>query len=303
MSKSIKYSLILLLTAAIWGAAFVAQSAGMEYVGPYTFNCVRCFLGAFVLLPIIAIKDKVSKEPATKWSDKALWKGGIICGIFLFAASTSQQLGIAMEVPVGKAGFITTFYIVLVPIFSIFLKKKPGKFIWVSVVLAVVGLYFLSMSSEGFTGAIAMGDWLVFACAILFSCQILAVDAFAPGFDCLKLACIQFLVTGLLGFGFMLYEQPAVGDILNAWMSIGYAGFFSCGVAYTLQMVAQKEVKPAVASILMSLESVFSVIFGFLILGQKLKFNEGVGCIIMFIAVLLAQFQPTKGDSQKESSR
>lgn len=299
-NKSMKYSFLLLLAAAIWGAAFVAQSAGMEYVGPYTFICIRNFLGVLVLFPIITIRDRYSKEKTTKWSNKALWKGGIICGIFLFLASAAQQIGI-MSTSVGKAGFITTFYIVLVPIFSLFLKKKPGKIVWLCVILAVIGLYFLCISG-GEDFSIKTGDIYIFVCAILFSFQILSVDAFAPDFDCLKLSSIQFLVTGILSTGFMIYEKPTMAQISGAWLSIAYAGFFSSGVAYTLQMVGQKEVKPAVASILMSLESVFSVIFGFLLLHQKLSLREGIGCIIMFAAVLLVQLQPGSDGGAKETA-
>ena len=297
MKKSYKYSLLLLLTAIIWGAAFVAQSAGMDYVGPFTFNGVRCLLGSLVLLPIILVIDKIKKTEAMPWNNKNLLLGGVICGVFLFLASSAQQIGIT-STSVGKSGFITALYIVLVPILSLFLKKRPGKLIWISVVLALVGLYFLCFNGkESFS--LQKGDYYLFACAFLFACQIIAVDIFAPNVDCLKLACIEFFVSGILSIYPMLTEKPDISSIFDAWLSIGYAGFFSCGIAYTLQMVAQKEVKPAVASILMSLESVFSAVFGFLLLGQKLSLRETIGCLIMFGAVLLAQYELPKKKVRK----
>ena len=287
-----KYSLLLLLTAIIWGAAFVAQSAGMDYVGPFTFNTVRYYLGVIALLPVIVIKDFKSEEKETSFTDRRLLAGGVICGIFLFLASTVQQLGI-VTTTAGKAGFITAFYVVLVPVFSLFLKKKPGKLIWLSVILALVGLFFLCIKDPSDL-ALSKGDIYLFACAILFSLQILAVDKYAGNVDCLKLALIEFLTSALLGTGLMIWEHPSIRDVLSAWIPIGYAGFFSCGVAYTLQMVAQKKVKPAVASILMSLESVFSVLFGAIILREILSLREFIGCGIMFLAVLLAELGPAE---------
>ncbi len=180
----------------------------------------------------------------------------------------------------------------MVPIFSIFFKKKPGKLIWVSVVLGVIGLYLLCITKESFS--LAVGDIYLFVCAILFSFQIICVDYFAPKVDCLKMACLQFTTTGILGIIPMIIEKPTMANIGGAWLSIFYAGIFSSGIAYTLQIVAQKHVKSAVASLIMSLESVFAVIFGFLLLHQKLSLREGLGCIIMFAAVILAQFEPQK---------
>lgn len=287
---SLFYTFVLMLTAVIWGAAFVAQSAGMDSVGPYTFNCLRFVLGALILLPVIFIMDRKNPSPYP-WKDKTLIKAGIIVGAFLFLATTAQQIGI-MYTSVGKSGFITAFYIVMVPIFSIFLKKKPGKLIWVSVILGVIGLYFLCINGESL--ALAKGDPFLFACAILFSLQIIAVDIFAPQVDCLKLSCMEFFVAAVLGLIPMLFEKPSLASVWDCAIPLGYAGFFSCGIAYTLQVVAQKHVKPAVASIVMSLESVFSVLFGFIILRQTLSLREGIGCIIMFAAVILAQFEPKK---------
>lgn len=287
-NSSILYSLLLVLTALIWGSAFVAQSSGMENVGPFTFISIRFIIGALVLLPVIAIMDKkgISTSP---WKDKNLFKGGIICGICLFLAASSQQVGI-LYTSVGKSGFITAFYIVLVPIFSIFLKKKPGKLIWLSVLMGVVGLYLLCITDDSL--ALSKGDIFLFACAILFSVQIILIDIFAPQVDCLKLSCIQFATVGILAIIPMITEHPTMANITSAWIPIGYAGVFSSGVAYTLQTVTQKHVKPAVASLIMSLESVFAVLFGFIILHQTLSLRETLGCVVMFLAVILAQFEP-----------
>lgn len=297
-SKQLKYSLLLLLTAMIWGSAFVAQSAGMDYVGPFTFLCVRNIIGFLVLIPVMAVFSDKSpgKEPGQK---KTLFIGAIVCGFFLFTASAAQQIGIQYTTA-GKAGFITAFYIVLVPIFGLTLKKRPGKLVWVSVAIAIVGLYFLCFK-QGEGLGLNKADIYLFACAVLFSCQILAVDYFAPRVDPVKLSAYQYLAVAVMSLVPMLLEKPGLNDIAGAWLPIGYAGVFSSGVAYTLQIVAQKEVKPAVASILMSLEAVFSVIFGFLILKEVLSLREGLGCILMFTAVILCQFEPS-GDRKKEAS-
>ncbi len=287
MEKNYKYSLLLALAAIIWGLAFVAQSAGMEYVGPFTFNGIRCFIGALVLLPTALFFDK-KDGVLTSWKDKKLIKGGLICGVFLFLATSTQQIGI-ISTTAGKAGFITAFYIVMVPVFSLFVKKKPGKYVWVSVFLALVGLYFLCIDGEF---SLQTGDIWLFACAILFSLQILAVDRFAPDVDVIKLSLIQFLTSGILSIVPLIFEKPVMGDILNCWIPILYAGVLSSGVAYTLQMEGQKRVKPAVASLIMSLESVFSLIFGFIILHERLSLREVLGCAIMFMAVILAQLAP-----------
>lgn len=289
MNKSYKYSFLLLLAAAIWGSAFVAQSTGMDYVGPFTFNGIRSFLGCAVLIPVANLVNRKTDTPSG-WKDKELIIGGLVCGIFLFLASSSQQIGIQYTT-VGKSGFITTFYIVLVPIFALFLKKKPSKLIWISVALAVCGLYFLCIN-ETFT--LQSGDIWLFACAILFSLQILAVDFYAPKVNTVKLSCYQFLTVGILSIVPMVLEKPSFGSLIDAWLPICYAGFLSSGVAYTLQMVGQKRVEPTLASLLMSLESVFSVLFGFIILHERLTGRELTGCLIMFAAVVFAQLAPNK---------
>lgn len=289
MNKSYKYSFLLLFAAVIWGSAFVAQSAGMDYVGPFTFNGIRSFLGCVVLIPVANIVNRKTGTPSS-WKDKELLIGALVCGGFLFLASSAQQIGIQYT-SVGKSGFITTFYIVLVPVFSLFLKKKPSKIIWLSVLLAITGLYFLCMN-ESFT--LAKGDIWIFTCAILFALQILAIDYYAPKVNTVKLSCLQFAVVGVLSIIPMMFERPVLSDITSCIPSIAYAGIMSSGVAYTLQIVGQKHVKAEVASILMSLESVFSVIFGFLILRQKLSVRELVGCLLMFVAVILIQVVPAR---------
>lgn len=238
-------------------------------------------------MPVTKYRDK-KNGVTTKWSDKKLIIGGLVCGVFLFLASSAQQIGI-MSTTIGKSGFITALYIVLVPIFSLFLKRKPGKFIWLSVAFAVVGLYFLCLN-EAFT--IQSGDIWLFACAILFSGQILAIDRFAPGLDAVKLAAYEFLTVGILSVIPLILEKPTMENIIACAVPILYAGMFSSGIAYTLQMVAQKHVEPTLASLLMSLESVFSLLFGFLILHEHLSGRELLGGLIMFGAVIFAQIAP-----------
>lgn len=289
-----KSPLLLLLTAFIWGVAFVAQSVGMDYVGPFTFNCIRSIIGGIVLIPCIFFLNKRNggeKKKETKEEKKTLLIGGLCCGICLCVASNLQQIGISYTT-VGKAGFITAMYIVLVPVFGIFLKKKVGGKVWVSVCLAVLGLYLLCMTEEL---SLERGDLYVLACAFVFALHILVIDYFSPKADGVKLSCIQFLVSGVLsGIPMLLFEHPEVSKILLAWMPILYAGVFSCGVAYTLQIIGQKDMDPTVASLILSLESVISVLAGWVILHQKLSPRELIGCMIMFGAIILAQLPDKK---------
>ena len=290
-SLHLKNSLMLLLAATIWGVAFVAQSIGMEYVGAFTFNSVRSLIGAAVLLPVIWLfnrnrSDSVQTAEEKKASSKILITGGICCGILLCLATNFQQFGIKYTT-VGKAGFITACYIVIVPILGIFLKKKCSPFIWAAVLLALCGLYLLCIK-DGFS--IGKGDILVLICAFLFSLHILTIDYFSPKTDGVKLSCIQFLVSGILsGIPALILEDPSLSSILTAWMPILYAGALSSGVAYTLQIIGQKDMNPTVASLILSLESCISVLAGWLILGQKLSSRELFGCLIMFGAIILAQ--------------
>lgn len=280
----LKQSMLLLLAATVWGVAFVAQSVGMEYVGPFTFLATRSVLGALVLLPVIKIREKNRKE--SKQTDrKILLVGGICCGTLLFIASILQQIGI-MYTTVGKSGFITAMYIVLVPLLGIFLKRKTGWKIWLGVLLAATGLYFLCMTPEMIS--IQKGDVLTLFCAIVFSFHILTVDYFAPKIDGVKLSCVQFAACAVLaGIGMCLFEKPDIENILAAWMPIVYAGVLSSGVGYTLQIVGQRGLNPTVASLIMSMESVISVIAGWAILNQALSVRELFGCILMFGAIIL----------------
>lgn len=310
MNKFIlRQSLLLLLTATIWGVAFVAQSVGMEYIGPFTFNAVRNLIGAVVLIPCIGLLQKIdggrSRTDGTKSADavkgtfdragkekKKLIAGGVSCGVLLFIASNLQQFGIQYTT-VGKAGFITAMYIVLVPILGIFLKKKAGGKVWAAVVIAVVGLYMLCMTDGSFS--LQKGDLLVLVCAFAFSIHILTIDYFAPKVDGVKMSCIQFLVCGVLsGICMFLFEEPDMALILQAWVPVLYAGVMSCGVAYTLQIVGQRGMNPTVASLILSLESVVSVIAGWAILDQKLTGREVAGCVLMFGAIILVQLPERK---------
>lgn len=296
---TLRQSMLLLLTAAIWGVAFVAQSVGMDYVGPFTFNTVRSLLGGIVLIPCIVLLKRInvgskdtagaaehaSGDPAGQ--RKVLLTGGVACGVLLCIASNLQQFGI-MYTSVGKSGFITAMYIVLVPVLGIFLKKKAGIKIWCSVAIAVGGLYLLCMTDSGFS--IQKGDLLLLLGAVIFSFHILTIDYFSPKVDGVKMSCIQFFTCGILSMVCMfLFEQPQIGAILQAWMPIVYAGVLSCGVAYTLQIVGQKGMNPTVASLILSMESVISVIAGWLILHQKLSGRELLGCVLMFVAIILVQ--------------
>lgn len=296
---TLRQSMLLLLTAAIWGVAFVAQSVGMDYVGPFTFNTVRSLLGGIVLIPCIVLLKRInvgskdtagaaehaSGDPAGQ--RKVLLTGGVACGVLLCIASNLQQFGI-MYTSVGKSGFITAMYIVLVPVLGIFLKKKAGIKIWCSVAIAVGGLYLLCMTDSGFS--IQKGDLLLLLGAVIFSFHILTIDYFSPKVDGVKMSCIQFFTCGILSMVCMfLFEQPQIGAILQAWIPIVYAGVLSCGVAYTLQIVGQKGMNPTVASLILSMESVISVIAGWLILHQKLSGRELLGCVLMFVAIILVQ--------------
>lgn len=285
--EQIKGSLLLFLAAIIWGVAFVAQSVGMDYVGPFTFNCVRTLIGGIVLIPCIVFLNRGKVKKKTNFTEKKrLLLGGICCGIALATGSTLQQFGI-MYTTVGKAGFITAFYIIIVPILGLFLGKKCGLSVWISVVIALAGLYFLCIT-DGFS--IGKGDIYVFLGAIAFSIHILVIDYFTQFNDGVKMSCIQFFVCGILCFvPMMLFEHPEISMILLAWKPILYAGVMSCGVAYTLQIVGQKNMNPTVASLILSLESVTSVIAGFLVLHQNLSHRELIGCGLMFIAIVLAQ--------------
>lgn len=297
-TKKIRNSIFLVITAVIWGVAFVAQSKGGDAVGPFSFNCVRSLIGSAVLVPVIKILDKLkltSRRPQNSTDRKKLLIGGIACGVVLFIASSLQQVGITMGVAAGKAGFLTACYIVLVPILGLFLKKKCGFNVWIGVVFAVVGLYFLCITEGKFT--IQISDILLILCALAFSCHILVIDYFSPMVDGVRMSCIQFLVCGLLGLIPTIAKEAAPDwtawaeafTTWDAWIAILYAGVMSCGIAYTFQIVGQDGLNPTIASLIMSLESVFSVVAGAVILHQLLSKREIIGCVLVFTAVIFAQ--------------
>lgn len=303
---------MLLLAAFIWGSAFVAQSVGMDYVEPFTFNCVRSVIGGLVLIPCIyflqnrsqrdcADLSSVSVDDRTdvhKNNKKTLLVGGVSCGVILCLASNTQQIGI-MYTSVGKAGFITALYIVIVPVLGIFLKRRCGWKVWVSVAIALVGFYLLCMVG-GFS--LERGDVWLLLCAVLFSFHILTIDYFSPMVDGVKMSCIQFFTCGALsGIAMLIAETPNLKNILAAWLPILYAGVLSSGVAYTLQIVGQKNYNPTVATLLLSLESVFSVLTGWLVLHQKLTARELSGCVLIFVAVILAQLPDREKSERKRS--
>ena len=295
LSPAARGNLLLILTAFIWGVAFVAQKEGGTAVGDFTFNGVRFLLGGGLLAVCLPLLDKLglTRRCDTPQSKKAMWLGGVLCGIALWAASNLQQLGLATT-SAGKGGFITALYIVLVPIFGLCIKRRTNLFTWISVVLAMAGLYLLCMQGEsGING----GDLLVLGCAPIFAIQILLVDHFVPHTDGVRLSCIQFFTVGILNMPLMfVFEQPSLSAMVDGWLPILYAGLLSSGVAYTLQVVAQKHTHPTTASVLMSLESVFAVLAGLVLMGERLTAWEWCGCAVMFAAVILAQLpSPKKG--------
>lgn len=301
MRKQSRNILLLIITALIWGTAFVAQREGGAEVGPYTFNCIRSLIGAAVLVPVIKLLGCRSPELniQARTDKKQLWLGGISCGVVLFVASTLQQLGMYYGTTAGKAGFLTACYILIVPLLGLFLGKRCRWNIWVSVLVAVIGLYFLCLTDD-FT--VQLSDGLVLLCAVSFSVHILVIDHFSPLVDGVRMSCIQFFVCGVLGLVPMFcvdmqHSAAGVAMVLNAlgswdaWLPILYAGILSCGVGYTLQVIGQEGINPTIASLLLSLESVFSVLAGMVILHETMSGKELLGCILVFAAVLFAQLQ------------
>jgi drug/metabolite transporter (DMT)-like permease len=293
------------MTSLIWGIAFVVQSVAMDYIDPYTYIFCRSIIGGAFLIPFVIIMNKkekniynesLEKNDTTNFKfSKTLFIGGTLCGILLFVASAFQQVGIKTTTP-GKAGFITAFYIIIVPILGMFLKKKTTVFLWVGVGIALVGLYFLCMSENL---AIKTGDILVFVCAFIFSLHILVIDYFTVRVDGIKMSCMQFWICGIIGlFMMLIFETPSLNNILMAWKPILYGGVLSSGVAYTFQIIGQKDINPTVASLVLSFESVFAVLSGAIILKQILTFRETIGCVLMFCAIILAQI-PSRGKDKE----
>lgn len=284
-------SLALTLTAVIWGSAFVAQRTGMEHIGPYTFNGVRCCIGAVALLPVSLLLSRRGE-----WDRRSTLLGGLLCGLCMFFASNLQQLAL-VDTDAGKAGFITTFYIVLVPVLGLLRGKRCGRITWVAVAMALAGLYFLCMSAGSFS--LRKGDLLLLLSALCYSVHILLVDHFVQRADGVCMSGIQFAVCGLLTLipAFTL-EEPSMQSLRLGIVPLLYAGLLSCGVAYTMQIVGQRHLRPAVASLIMSMESVFAVLSGWLILHERLSPRELLGCALVFAAVLLVQLWPQK-DARK----
>lgn len=285
MNKKIKGTLSLMLATVIWGLAFIAQSVGMDKIGPFTFQAVRCGLAVIFLFCCTLVTDRKDRS-FEKWKDPVLWKSGVICGCALFVAASLQQIGLVYT-DAGKAGFITAMYIVLVPILGLFLKKKPPKTAVFSVILAVIGLYLLSC--VGVT-EINKGDLFLMGCALAFAVQISCIDRLAGSLDGLRLNCVQSLVVTVLSVPFVLLTETVdVSNIAACWGSLMFAGVLSMGVAYTLQIVGQKALEPTAAALIMSLESVFAALGGWLILNETMTGVELTGCGLVFAAVILSQ--------------
>ena len=297
-NRSLRNSLLLTLTALIWGVAFVAQSEGSRYLGSCTFTGLRFLIAAAALWPVIRLTRR-SPSVETPASRRTLWKAGVLCGTLLCLASLLQQEGIELGTGAGKAGFITATYIVLVPILNLLVfRRRTGWGLWLGVAIALAGLYLLCMDTS-FT--IQLSDGLVLLCAVAFSFQILAVDRYSPSCDALKLAAIQFLTCGVLASVLMVVRDivpvglatwAAPFAMREAWIPLLYAAILSSAVGYTLQIVGQKGLNPTLASLLMSLESLFAVLAGWLILHQRLTPRELLGAGLMAVAIVLAQLAP-----------
>lgn len=312
MKKRIIDSFLLVLTAVIWGGSFVAQSQGGDAIGPFSFCCLRFAIASLAMVPVILLLDKRNggiNAPKTKADKKLLVKAGISCGVFLTGTSAFQQIGMYFGTPSGKAGFLTACYIIFVPIIGLFLKKKCELNVWLAIIIALIGLYMLCIK-DGFS--IQMSDCLVLVCSFMCASRILATDKYVNRVDTARLACLQFttasIISGVLMF-FIEMKHSISGIVewsrafssTGVWVALVYAGAFAGAVAFTLQIVGQKHVKPTIASLLMSLESVFSVLFGWLILGDKLNAKELIGCGIIFVALVLAQI-PFKELMQRKAN-
>ncbi len=285
MKRRIRANILLLLAAMFWGSTFAAQRVAAGSIAPFPFQGLRCLLGAALLYLCVPAFDRFNRQGV--WRSRALWTGGLLCGLCLFSATNLQQFGISLGTTAGKSGFITALYIVLVPVFGVLLRRRSGPLVWIGVALAVAGLFFLCVD-ESFS--LARGDLVTLLCAVCFAVHILLVDRISPGVDPIRLSCIQFLVCGLLSCAAScLTGLPTAAQIAASWFPIVYAGVFSSALAYTFQIIAQRDTDPTVASILMSTESVFAVLSGWLLLGERLSGRECVGCGLMFCAVLLSQ--------------
>ena len=298
------YSLLLVLTAFIWGSAFVAQVEG-NVAGPFVFTCVRNFVGAAFLVLVFKALDRLKmspRRPRTPADKKLLWKAGTLCGIALFFAMNLQQVGIFLGTSAGKSGFLTACYIVLVPVLGVFLHKKNSLRIWLCVLVTLVGLFLLCIKGD-FT--IELSDGISLLCALAFAIQILIVDKFVSRVDGVRLSCVQFFVCAVLTIVPMVFvdlkfsmagfaQAVSAYSHWSAWIPLLYAAVLSTGVAYTLQIIAQNKLKPTIASLLMSLESVFAVLSGWAILGEQLTSRELFGCALMMSAIVVSQIAPSE---------
>ncbi len=294
MNKQGKGTLCLLSATVIWGFAFIAQSVGMERIGPFTFQMVRCLLAVLFLIPctfLLEIKSCSTAQSMAQWKNPKLWKSGFLCGCALFVASSLQQIGLVYT-DAGKAGFITAMYIVLVPVLGLFLKRRPPKTAVASVILAVIGLYLLSCM--GVT-EINKGDLYLTGCALAFAVQIQCVGALAQELDGFRMNCVQSLTVALLSVPFVAFtETVVVADLLACWGPLCFAGMLSMGLAYSLQILGQKHLEPTTASLIMSLESVFAALGGWWLLKERMTPWELLGCALVFGAVILSQLPERK---------
>ena len=293
MNTQTKNSLLLLLCSVIWGTAFVAQSAGSG-MGAYSFLAGRSWLAVLVLIPTVLVFDAIRREngtdakPKTAAEKKKLLTAGLVCGTFLFAASAAQQIGITLNPSTAKAAFLTAMYVVLVPVFGLFLGRKGSAQLWVSMVIAVAGLYMLCMKN-GF-GGIETSDWILLSCAVLFSFLIMSIDHFSPLVDGVRLSLIQFIVVAVeSSAAALIFETPTLAEYGANFLPVLYCGVMSSGAGFTHQILGQKNLNPAIASLIMCLESVFSALGGWLLLGQNLSMRESAGCALIFAAVVLSQ--------------
>lgn len=290
--KSLAASLLLVLASFIWGTAFVAQSKGLEQIGNFTFQAYRSYLAVIVLLPVSIyiykkdIKKNTSVQPeSTKFFSKQLVLGGILCGAAVCFATIAQQYGIILS-GVGKSGFLTTLYILIVPLLGLFFKQKVKPVLWVCIAMALCGMYFLCVSESG---GVSAGDLLLVLCAFFLAVQIIIIDRFVAKVEPVRLSLVQFAVSAIISTVCMfIFEDPSVDALKNAWFSVFYAGVLSSGIAFTLQIVAQKDLNPTVASLIMSLEAVFAAIAG-AVFGERLSANEIFGCVLVFVSIILAQ--------------
>jgi drug/metabolite transporter (DMT)-like permease len=285
---------LLLITAVIWGFAFVAQRVGMEYIGPFTYNGIRFALGSLALVPFIAFRDYRKNNHIIIPSNNIVlsnWKIGLIAGLLLFCGASLQQIGI-VQTTAGKAGFITGLYVIIVPIIGVFRQQQQGKALWGGAILALAGMYLLSIT-DGFL--LAPGDFLVFLSAFFWAAHVQVIHHYSGRVNVLKMAAVQFLVCSVASFVFAIIgESITMAGIINAAVPILYGGLLSVGIAYTLQVFAQQKAHPSHAAIILSLETVFAAIGGWLILGETLSPRAFIGCVLMLTGMLLAQLANQK---------